>query len=128
MAFSQADHLQILRFLGYKPTPESRTQLTQRLAYMVGADVDLEKMVKDMLRELVKIQEDLDGARLGAGRSFNSGGSSTVQYFRGDRLNELRQHGRQYVGYLSDATGMVIGRDVFAATQRGANHGQVLRG
>jgi hypothetical protein len=128
MAFSQVDYVQVLKFLGYQPTPEARGMAAQRISTTTGGIVELEALIKDELRELVKIQDDLDGARLGAGRSFNSGGAATVQFFRGDRLSELRAHGRQHVAYLADMTGMAIARDVFAGSSRGANHGQVVRG
>ncbi len=127
--FNSTEKLLMLKFLGYSPTPETRIMLNTTLALMVGADVDMENEIKESLRELVKIQDDFNGARLGAGRSFSSGGASTTQYFRGDRLNELRQHARQHVNYLSNMTGMQIISDVFAASvSRGSNHGQVIRG
>lgn len=128
MAIAASDKLLILKFLGYSPTPEYRQLLDQRLAYTVGADIDLENLVKDEIRELIKIQDDINGARLGAGRSFQSGGASTVQLYRGDRLNELRQHARQHVNYLVDATGMIVNRDVFMGGSVRVGSGQVIRG
>ena len=124
---SATEKLLMIKFLGYSPTPETRQLFNAKLAYMVGADEDLEQQIKQTIRELTKIQEDLDNSRLGAGRSFQSG-ASTVQYFRGDRLLELREHGKQYVIYLSRLCGLPVLSNVFGGGDRGTSHGQVVRG
>jgi hypothetical protein len=119
--FTVTDRLNVLKYLGY-PLNYANT-INDQLALVLDAAVVEE--VRSILRELNSIQTDINSARLGAGRSFQSGATGTTQYYRGDRLHELRSAGKQYVNYLAQMTNLSVHRDVFSS---GSSSGRSLRG
>lgn len=126
MAWNQGDRAKILKYLGH-PFQQGAVQLVQRAMDQVAAIApDGVEICQDYLRELDKISRELDEARPFAARSFQSGGSSTAQFFRGERMHHPRTEGRRYVGLLAEAMSLQIMRDVFAAGS--GQVGRVIRG
>lgn len=113
---SAADQITIAKFLGLSITPGTNTMIQSAIARLTQAGPAAIDEVSRVLLQLRQIEEQLQDARLGAGQSFRSGASGTAQYFRGDRMNELRSAGRQQVAWLSQMLGLAIVRDVFAVS------------
>lgn len=123
MSFSQTEKAQILKYLGYPVTFGFQDMVVTACA--VVSNLGAETQVQETLRDLSSIEEQLKDSRLGAGRSFQSTSTGTAQYFRGDRLAELRSHGRQQVALLAQLMSLNVYRDVFTG---GGGSGRVARG
>lgn len=119
MAFSEADRVQIRRWLGtsamyasYDPILENAITAAQAISDG-GArpDSSTELAAKGWLTELATIEtkwKDLYDTMLA-----HKIDESTVDAVRG--LAGLKQIGRMYVGFLSDALSTPVKRDVFSA-------------
>lgn len=123
--FTTSDRVRIARYLGYSPAI-SMGMIQTVTAQVESLGEEYVEEVQRVIHELDKIQEQLNDSRLGAGQSFRSGGGGTAQYFRGDRMSELKSHGRQHVGLLSQLLNLITERDVFAAVQ--STTGRLVRG
>lgn len=128
MTFNSSDYVSILKYLGYATHAQNFLMVQQATANVSSISSALEDEVRRTIRELDKIQEQINDSRLGAGRSFQSGSAGTAQFYRGERLNELRQAGRQQVNTLAQLMNLSICRDVFAPTAVGGNSGRIERG
>lgn len=128
MAFNSSDYVSILKYLGYATHAQNFLMVQQATADASSVSPALEDEIKRTIRELDKIQEQINDSRLGAGRSFQSGSAGTAQFYRGERLNELRQAGRQQVATLAQLMNLNINRDYFASTAAGGSSGRIERG
>lgn len=127
MGITVSDRLRTGKYLGYPLAHAASGTIETALARIEAlGDVYVEE-VQNLLHELDKVQSDIDSSRLGAGRSFQSGAAGTAQFFRGERLNELRMAGRQQVNYLSQMTGLAVMADVFSPAAAGKATGRVTR-
>ena len=126
MVWNSGDRAKIMKYLGH-PFQQGSVQLVQQAMDQVMAIApDGVDICQEYLRELDKISREIDEARPFAARSFQSGGSSTAQFFRGERMHHPRTEGRRYVGLLAEAMCLQVMRDVFAAG--GGQVGRVVRG
>jgi len=126
MPWNSGDRAKIMKYLGYPFQQGSVNQVQQSMNNLTAIAPDGIDICQDYLRELDKISRELDEARPFAARSFQSGGSSTAQFFRGERMHHPRSEGKRYVGLLADAMSLQIMNDVFAAG--GGQTGRVVRG
>jgi hypothetical protein len=112
---SESQTLKVLIYLGLPMQPQAKQNvaLAAADAFAVAGQSWLAQ-IASILNELDRIQDQLNQSRLGAGQSFRSGQGGTSQFFRGDRLAELRQAGRQQVQYLSQLLGLPHQSDVFS--------------
>lgn len=125
MSFTISDQIAIGRYLGYPAADGFKQTIAVACAAVANLGAEYVIEAQGILRELASITEQINDARLGAGRSFQSGATGTAQYYRGDRLAELRSHGRVQVQLLAQQMNLNIYRDVFAAS---GGSGRVARG
>jgi len=115
MTITREQRLKIILYLGYTFSDQVKANVELALAnaYNSGGD-ELYDLITQTLTQIDQVQQQINDSRLGAGQSFRSGSGGTSQYFRGDRLSELRQSGRQQVSYLSGLLNLPAIKDVFS--------------
>ena len=114
MPFLTTDLDRIRRFLGH-PVLGSTQFIQDRMDAIAGESPDAVTRIQEYLRELEKVNDQINKARPYAAQSFVSGAATTAQFYRGDRMAILREEGRRYVQELSQATGLPIVQDIFRA-------------
>ncbi|HEY9747454.1 MAG TPA: hypothetical protein V6C63_02035 [Allocoleopsis sp.] len=112
MSFLPTDLDRIRRFLGY-PVIGSTQFIQDRMDAIAGESPDAVARIQEYLRELEKVNDQINKARPYAAQSFVSGAATTAQFYRGDRMAILREEGRRYVQELSNALGLAIAQDIF---------------
>lgn len=115
MPFLTTDLDRIRRFLGY-PVIGSAPFIQDRMNAIAGESPDAVTRIQDYLRELEKVNDQINKARPYAAQSFVSGSANTAQFYRGDRMAILREEGRRYVQELSNALGLPVVQDIFKGT------------
>ena len=112
MPFLTTDLDRIRRFLGY-PVIGSTQLIQDRMNAIAGESPEAVTRIQEYLRELEKVNDQINKARPYAAQSFVSGAATTAQFSRGDRMAILREEGRRYVQELSNALGLAIAQDIF---------------
>jgi hypothetical protein len=112
MPFLTTDLDRVRRFLGY-PVLGSTQFIQDRMDAIAGESPDAVTRIQEYLRELEKVNDQINKARPYAAQSFVSGAATTAQFYRGDRMAILREEGRRYVQELSNALGLAIAQDIF---------------
>lgn len=113
MSFSTSDLVSLSKYLGYPISEGMNSQIQTAAARISNLGSAYEDEVKSTLRQLDQIADELHNVRLGAGRSFQSGGAGTTQYYRGERILELQKLGRHHVATLSQLMNLNSQRDFF---------------
>ena len=70
--------------------------------------------LQQLIVDLDRISNEIREAAPYLGRSFQSGGTSTAQYFRGEREASLKREGRRLVNLLAETLSLNVCRDIFA--------------
>jgi len=112
--FSTADKLAIARYMGYGFSEGEMNTINRAAAMVQNLGGEYVEEVKNLLQQIKAQQDDIVAATPFASRSFSSGGASTSQHFRGERLHHPRTTGRSLVQQLSQMMSLGVKRDVFS--------------
>ncbi|MGB3495273.1 MAG: hypothetical protein WBA57_21260 [Elainellaceae cyanobacterium] len=124
--FTTLDKMAIARFLGYGFSPGELTTIERAAATVQNLGGEYVEAVKNLIQQIQSMQDDIVTATPFASRSFSSGGASTSQHFRGERLHHPRTTGRSLVAQLSQMMNLSVKRDVFSTGSGGG--GKVVIG
>lgn len=117
--FNSSDKLAIARFLGYGFSEGEMSTINRAAANVQNLGGEYVEAVKNLIQQIESVQSDIVTAAPFASRSFQSGGSSTAQHFRGERLHHPRVVGRLLVAQLSQMMNLPVKKMCFQLARVG---------
>lgn len=113
MSFVESEHEQIRRYLGYPISPGAIANVLIRCNAVQAHGLAGVETVRQTLRELAIVEQQMRSARPFAGQTFNSGAGGAQSHSPGLRLQTLKDEARRLVWELGHSLSLPIERDIF---------------
>ena len=111
MAFTEAQKVQIRKYLGYPDLFRSANTRLESAIEVVGGRPETQAEVESILAKLAALQERIDGQLATAGIKQ----VDEIEFFENASLLGLLSHGRMLCGNLSTLFGIPIASDPFGS-------------
>lgn len=111
MTLAAADIETLRRFLGYPAGADYVQAIADRCAQVLSPES--EATVKQHLRELGRLQQQITNTVPFAAETFNSGAGGTRQYAPGQRLGVLHEEANRYIDELASTIRMAVYRRIY---------------
>lgn len=113
--FSSEEIDQIIGYLGYPLHDGASQQIQAAIARSTAASPGIESRIKGYLRELERIDDDLNETRPFAARTFQTTAGGSAQMSPAYRMSSIANEGRRYVALLAKALWLPVYDDYFAS-------------
>ena len=128
MSFSAEEVDKVVQYLGYPVADQVYSQVGSALSRAIGVSTAVEVRIRGYLKELDRINNEINDARPFASRTFQTTQSGSANYAPHMRMSTLRDEGRRYVGLLAKAVGLTICEDFFVAEAGAGGSVRYVRG